>query len=60
MITALEFNIYMFVLDEAEVKYYILGETEAEGGFGINYVYDFSTTSFLKKSALERIATVRK
>ena len=98
--STLEFNIYMFVVDGAEVKYYVLGETEAEGGFGINCmqfstgfstdfgppfcvkpphnlipregkrpdmighgfrtendglildVYDFSTTSFLKKSAV--------
>jgi hypothetical protein len=56
--STLEFNMYVFALEDARISYYVLGESEAEDGFDINYVYEFSTTSLLKKSALERIATL--
>lgn len=56
--STLEFNKYVFALEEERVKYYVMEEAEDEGGFDLNYVYDFSTTSLIKKSALERIATL--
>lgn len=56
--STLEFNMYVFALENERVTYYVMGEAEGEGGFDINYVYDFSTTSLIKKSALERIATL--
>ena len=56
--STLEFNLYVFVLEETLVRYYTMGETTEEDSFGINFVYKFDEKSFLKKSALERIATL--
>jgi hypothetical protein len=48
----------VFAVEEGVVRYYVMGEREEEDSFELNFVYEINDTSIIKKSALERIATL--
>ena len=53
-----EYNKYVFAIEGGDVKNFIFGEREEEDSFELNYVYEINNKSLVKKSALERMATL--
>ena len=58
-LTSLQFQKYVFSLEDGNVRYYVLGEVdEPEDSFSVHHVYDVGNSEKLKRSVLESVATL--